>query len=144
MTQLIFGHDEELTKWAEERLDMPLPFARPCHAIGIASNDGKKLYAVVIYNGFSYYACEATIVAATPRWATPNNIRAIMHYPFVQLGVKRMTAITAKANKRARKLLEGVGFKLEGVHPYAYDGVKASCSYGIYSETVFKKWLKNG
>lgn len=144
MTQLVFGHDELFATWAEDQLKMDVPFARPLHAIGITSQDGNELLGVVIYNGFRHYSCEATIATSDPRWATPNNIRAIFRYPFIQLGVKRMTAITSKSNKRARQMLDKLGFKLEGTHPFAFDGVKASCSYGIYSDTVFKKWLKNG
>jgi len=52
-----------------------------------------------------------------------------------------MTAITAKSNKKARKLLGGVGFKLEGTHPFAKEDGTAACTYGIYKKTVFDRWL---
>ena len=48
--------------------------------------------------------------------------------------------ITAKSNKRCRKLLEGVGFRLEGVHPYADKGTAASCTYGIYYDKAME-WI---
>ena len=98
MTQLIFGKDEELAKWAEATYPDCAPLARPLTAIGIASSEG-ELLGVAIYHNFRQYDVEITFVTANPRWSTPGNVRAILHYPFIQLGVKRMTAITKKSNK---------------------------------------------
>ena len=141
MTQLIFGQDEALAKWAETQFLECAPLARPLTAIGIASSGGQKILGVAIFHNFRHNDVEVTFVTATPRWATSGNIRAILHYPFAQLGVARMTAITAKTNKRARKLLEGLGFKLEGTHPFARENGGAACTYGLYKKTVFDRWL---
>jgi len=139
MTQIILEKDEELAQWAEDRFPEFAPLSRPLTSIGFASSAGEIL-AVAVFNSFRHHDIECSIVAATPKWATPGNIRVIFDYPFVQLGVKRMTAITAKKNKRCRKLLEGVGFRLEGVHPYADKGTAAACTYGIYSDRAME-WL---
>ncbi len=141
MTKLIFNRDEELAKWAEKTYPDCAPLARPLTAIGIQTSDGEAL-GVAIYSNFRQDDIHITLVTRDPRWATPGNIRAILHYPFIQLGVKRMTALTAKTNKKARKLLEGVGFHLEGVHPYALCG-KTACSYGMYAGDA-KRWVNNG
>ena len=107
MTTLIFGKDEELALWAEK--SGIGPFQRPLTAIGVAGKDG-KIMAVAIYNNYRYSDdIEISFVAATPRWATQGNIRAMLSYPFVQLGVKRLSAVTNKNNKRSRKLLTGLG-----------------------------------
>jgi len=140
MTRLIFNHDEELARWAEFYYPDCSPLARPLTTIGIESQGGEIL-GVAIYHDFSDNDVQITFVTATPRWATPGNVRAILHYPFIQLGVKRMTAVTNKSNKKARKLLEGIGFKLEGVHPFADGGVRPRVSYGLYSSVVKEKWL---
>lgn len=139
MTQLIFGKDEELASWAEQVYPEIAPLARPLHTIGIASSEG-ELLGVAIYLNFAQYDVQICFVTATPRWATSGNIRAILNYPFIQLGVKRMTAVTNKSNKRARKLLEGVGFRLEGVHPYGDAGVRPAMTYGLYRENA-GRWL---
>lgn len=141
MTQLLFGRDDELAAWAEENYPECAPLSRPLTAIGVASSTGEML-GVAIYHNFRQNDVEITFITATPRWATSGNISAMLHYPFVQLGVQRMTAITAKANKKARKLLTGLGFILEGVHPYANAG-QTACTYGLYSENA-QKWIKNG
>ena len=139
MTELIFNRDDELAAWAEAHFPDCEPLARPLTSIGFSSNEGEIL-AVPIYHNFRHHDIEVTSVTATPRWATQGNIRVAFHYPFVQLGVKRMTAITTKSNKRCRKFLEGLGFCLEGVHPYADKGVSAACTYGLYEKRALE-WL---
>jgi RimJ/RimL family protein N-acetyltransferase len=138
LTQLLFNQDEALARWAELQYPDCAPLSRPLTAIGIASNEGEIL-GVAIYHNFRHNDIEVTFITATPRWATSGNIRALLHYPFEQLGVERMTAITNKSNKKARKLLEGLGFLLEGVHPYAAKG-KTACTYGLYSDNA-KRWF---
>tara|TARA_R110000803_G_C11976965_1_gene320278 strand:+ start:758 stop:1186 length:429 start_codon:yes stop_codon:yes gene_type:complete len=140
MTQILCGHDDELAQWAETTYPDCCPLPRPLTAIGVASNEG-DIMGVAIFHDFSDNDVQITFVTATPRWATPGNCRAILHYPFIQLGVKRMTAVTNKSNKRARKLLEGIGFKLEGVHPFADGGVRPKVSYGLYESVAKEKWF---
>ena len=138
MTTLVFGRDEELAEWAEK--SGVGPFQRPLTAIGITDKED-KIMAVAIYNNYRYSAdIEVSFVAATPRWATQANIRAMLYYPFVQLGVKRLTAITTKKNKRCRKLLTGLGFKQEGVHPFAGENEATAITYGLYREPA-SKWV---
>ena len=138
MTQLIFDRDEELATWAETQYPDCAPLARPLTSIGIASSEG-EIIGVAIYHNFRHTDVEVTFITATQRWATLGNVRALLHYPFIQLGVQRMTAITSKSNKKARKLLRGLGFLLEGTHPYAAKG-KTACTYGLYSDNA-KRWL---
>ena len=138
MTALVLGHDEELAIWAEQ--SGVGPFQRPLTAIGVSDKDN-KIMAVAIYNNYRHDAdIEISFVAATPRWATQGNIRAILSYPFVQLGVKRLSAITTKKNKRCRKLLTGLGFRQEGVHPFAGENGATAITYGLYSEPA-QKWV---
>ena len=140
LTTLIFGKDEELALWAEK--SGIGPFQRPLTAIGVAGIDG-KIMAVAIYNNYRYSDdIEISFVAATPRWATQGNIRAMLSYPFVQLGVKRLSAVTNKNNKRSRKLLTGLGFKQEGVHPFAGKDGETAMTYGMYLEPA-KKWINS-
>jgi RimJ/RimL family protein N-acetyltransferase len=95
---------------------------------------------VAIFHNYRQNDIEVTFITATPRWATLGTIRGILHYPFKQLGVKRMTAITMKSNKKARKLLTGLGFVLEGVHPFAATDCTSACTYGLYAKNA-ERWL---
>jgi len=105
----------------------------------VASNDG-DIMGVAIFHNYRQNDIEITFITATPRWATLGNIRGILRYPFIQLGVKRMTAITNKSNKKARKFMTGLGFVLEGVHPYGARDCTTACTYGLYPENA-KRWL---
>jgi|TARA_R110000824_G_scaffold196779_2_gene380067 RimJ/RimL family protein N-acetyltransferase len=139
LTQLICGHDEKMAAWAEENFPDCAPLCRPLSSIGILSSDN-KIMGVAIFNNYRQNDIEITFITATPKWATPGNIRGILNYPFIQLGVKRMTAITKKSNKQARKFLIRLGFDLEGVHPYAAKDGSSSCTYGLYQKKA-EKWL---
>jgi RimJ/RimL family protein N-acetyltransferase len=138
MTELVFGRDDELATWAEAHYPDCAPLSRPLTAIGVASYSG-DIMGVAIYHNYRQNDIEITFITATPRWATPGNIRALLHYPFIQLGVKRMTAITKKSNKKARSFMTGLGFILEGVHPYAARDCTAACTYGLYAKNA-EKW----
>jgi len=141
MTQLVFNRDDELAQWAEIIYPDCAPLSRPLTSIGIANSKGEIL-GVAIYHNFRQNDVEVTFITTTPRWATLGNVRALLHYPFIQLGVQRMTAITGKSNKKARKFLSGIGFLLEGTHPYAAKG-KTACTYGIYLNNA-QRWLSHG
>lgn len=139
MTRLVFDCDEELVLWAEKEYPSCAPLSRPLTSIGITSDSG-NIVGVAIFNNYRQNDIEITFITSTPKWATPGNIRAIIGYPFRQLGVKRMTAITDKSNKKSRKLLTGLGFVLEGVHPYAARDCTPACTYGLYAKNA-EKWI---
>lgn len=144
MTQLIFNHDAELAQWAEK----VYPICAPLHSdlmtsIGFASSDGRSILGVAFFNNFmhNHKDIEISVVAATPKWATPGNIRAILHYAFVQLGVHRMTASTSKSNTKARRLIEFFGGRLEGVHPNGHLGREKRLTYGLQRKDA-DRWLR--
>jgi RimJ/RimL family protein N-acetyltransferase len=56
-----------------------------------------------------------------------------------------MTCLTSDTNKRCRRLMEGCGFKHEGTHPLAFDGVEAMVSYGLTeSDLIYKPRASHG
>lgn len=113
--RIITGHDEFLTAWVSDRINLCSNDFGECATMGFVNGKHELIAAVV----FSEYRPDTkdirvSIAADTPRWATKNNIRAIFEYPFKQLGCERLTVIVAKKNKRSRKLVQGVGFVEEG------------------------------
>ena len=88
------------------------------------------------------HGTQSTAWASAPRQQS-EAATALLRYPFIQLGVRRMTGITKKSNKKARNLMGKLGFVLEGVHPFAAGGSTA-CTYGLYEKTAKEKWLKHG
>lgn len=133
--QLIFGHDDRVAKWVAKRIpgmDVGSAFG-PYTAIGVAADDGYPL-AGFIYHRFRGFDVEISGAAQSPRWAQRGVIHALLQYPFEQMGCVRVTMLTAKKNKRARRLIRYLGFIEEGTHPAAYDGHLDACSYGLMRE----------
>lgn len=135
---LVYGHDRELALWAGLKLgyDGPIRSTEPT-AIGVARH-GKIVAAAVFYD-YRLTSIEVTFVTTTPHWASRANIKAILSYPFVQIGCRRLTAITEEGNLDARAFLERLGFRQEGVHP---DGFVSGTgiSYGLLRRDA-ERWL---
>jgi len=138
---LLYGHDRELSLWAGQQLGygVAIRTGAPPVAIGVANHG--EIVAAAVFHDYRPPSIEVTFVTTTPRWASRANIKAILNYPFVQLGCKRVTAITPEDNKQARAFLERLGFKQEGVHPDVYkDNDVAGISYGMLRRDA-ERWL---
>lgn len=134
--RLLFGSDEYICQWVSARVDANIVKGK---AIGVIDG-GDRLIAGVAYSNWRGCDIEMLCAAENMRWLSRVRLAAFFSYPFVQLGCLRVTAITAKRNKRARKFIERIGFRLEGTHPRALEG-KDACSYGMLRENC--KWLRN-
>ena len=135
---LIYGHDRELSLWAGERLGLN-GRVRGYDPVAIGVARGGEIVAAALFANHQGPTIEVTFVTSTPRWASREMVRGILQYPFVQLGCKRVTAVTEACNKPARAFLERLGFRQEGVHPEAFpsgDGI----SYGLLRKDA-DKWL---
>jgi len=84
-------------------------------AVGLVAR-GQIIAGMAVHTFLPHYkSCELTFAADTPKWATKQSIRALLRWPFVQLGCERITMIVASSNRSANRIAEGLGFKLEGV-----------------------------
>jgi hypothetical protein len=137
---LLYGHDRELALWAGQHLGYDGPIGLPQNpvAIGVARNG--SIIAAAIFYDYRLTSIEVTFVTTTPRWASRENIRAILAYPFTQLGCKRLTAITEEMNREAREFLERLGFRQEGIHPDGFVS-GSGISYGLLRRDA-ERWLK--
>lgn len=132
---LIYGQDVALAKWAGDRLG--IQNWGPARAIGVVRHG--SLAAVAVFHQFRYPSIEISFVTADRRWATPQTVRGILRYPFVQLGCKRLTAITEVTNLPTRAFLCRLGFREEGIHPDTFETGDA-VSYGLLREDA-ARWL---
>ena len=112
-------------------------FAHP-QAIGITENG--KLVGGVVYDRFTPFGCEMSIATLSPRWASRGRLHAFFFYPFCELGLVRVTALTARNNKRSRRMLEKLGFSLEGKARRAFDGRQDLMIYGLLRADC--KWIR--
>lgn len=115
MSELVFDQDSIVGQWVASRI----PHIQTSEnlgdfvAIGVVNSDGNEI-AGIVYNNYRHTNIELQFASEDPKWATPRTIGLLLSYPFIQLGVPRVTCICNKRNKRIRRFLEGVGFKNEG------------------------------
>lgn len=112
-------------------------------AIGLLEFDkeGKtcKLIAGVVYESFNGRNIVAHIAGIEgKRWLTRDFLWYIFYYPFEQLQVRRITAITGSTNYPAQKFLQHIGFTLEATLKEANPSGD-SLVYRIFREDC--KWL---
>jgi RimJ/RimL family protein N-acetyltransferase len=83
-------------------------------------------------------------------WMTPAYMAACFRYPFLQLGVNRVSGLVRADNKDAQRFDEALGFKLEGVlrqgaadgsDLFLYGMLRSECRYldGRYHEALLKE-----
>lgn len=83
-------------------------------AVGVVAK-GKIIAGMAVHTFLPHYkSCEITFAADSPLWATKQTIRALLKWPFEQLGCERLTCVIASSNRSAIRINEGLGFKLEG------------------------------
>ncbi|MGI9297098.1 MAG: GNAT family N-acetyltransferase [Gammaproteobacteria bacterium] len=139
MSFVLPSNDEEkifLLEWLSERL--PVNIETSASPIGIAREN--HLVAVIALHGISDGLGQISLAADNPRWATKEVIRFTLSTAFEGLNLRRLTALTAKSNKRVHKLLEGVGFAKEGFHRQLFpkeDGISWGMTRRYYKRS---KW----
>lgn len=105
-----------VVKWVEKRVRGSFDGAR---GIGL-SNDG-ELCAGVVYEDWNGVNVVCHIASEGRIWATRWYLGIIFDYPFVQLGVNRITVAVGEGNKDSRRFVEHLGFtreaNLTGAHP---------------------------
>ena len=138
MLQVIHGCD--FSDWILER--MPVKNGKPkwYYTIGIG-NEKKLLGGVILfdYDGINIYFGGASD-GSSKYWLNKRVIGEIADYVFNNLGCVRVTARTQPDNARARRMLESLGFKCEGIIRQGY-GTKDMLIYGILQSEAMR-WMK--
>ncbi len=132
---ILYGYHQEIARWAGDLLGVD--DWGPCKTIGIVRKG--ELVAAAVFNQYRHPNIEISFVTTNPRWATPEAVRAVFHYPFVQLKCKRLTSTTEAKNQRARAFLCRLGFKEEGYHPDCLPTGDA-VTYGLLAKDA-ARWL---
>lgn len=112
MAQVIYGKEQRLLPWAQERIGCT--FRRDAYTIGL-EKDG-ELVAVVVFDGFSACDCNVHVASdGTGHWLTREFLVCVFAYPFIQLGLRRVTGLIAAKNQAALRFNRKLGFTQEGV-----------------------------
>lgn len=112
MTARIVSDPARVFAFCKER--MPLSLVAGMKGLGL-ERDG-ELVAGVIYEGYNNYNVWMH-VAAEPgaKWLNKEFLRYCFHYPFVELGCKRVSGYVEAHNAPARRFDEHLGFRQEAV-----------------------------
>lgn len=91
---------------------MPLSLTTGIQGLGL-ERDG-ELIAGTLYEGFSGPNVWVHLGAIPgKRWMTREYLHYCFYYPFVEMGVKRMSGYVNASNHEARRLDEHLGYELE-------------------------------
>lgn len=112
-TRIIYGEEDRLLPWAAERIGLP-SFRRDAYSIGL-ERDG-DLCAVVVFDTFSQCDVHMHIASdGSGRWMNKELLIRSFAFPFVQLGLRRITGMVPSKNARAIAFDENLGFEREGL-----------------------------
>lgn len=93
---------------------MPVSLVAGMKGLGL-ERDG-ELVAGVLYEGFNHHNVWMHVAAEPGRsWLNKEFLRYCFHYPFVELGCKRISGYVEARNADARRFDEHLGFRQEAV-----------------------------
>ncbi len=107
----LVGHHNTIGPWICQKLGI---IWTPDRGKTLAVVQDKKIVAAVLYESFNGASIQMHI-AAEPgkRWMTKRFLWMCFHYPFEQLGCKKIVGPVPASNKAAQEFDEHLGFKLE-------------------------------
>lgn len=144
--RLLFGHDRDVAHFVAfniPHLRERIPYFRygevfgPSAAIGVVNDAGELIAGVVYHNHDPFIRnIEVSCASTTARWGNREIFRALLRYPFDQLKVQRVTALTPRRQFGAtspRRFLEGLGFVREGSIRRGF-GSENAIIYGLLAD----------
>jgi len=136
---LLYGADKEVREWCSLGLYGDIEsFGDKDYTIGITKGD--KLIAGIVYNNYlPNVSIEMSIFSIDKSWATRHNIKALFHYPFTQLNLRRVTALCSANEGDIMNFLKRLGFTQEGYHREANPLGGDMVSYGMLKTEC--RWL---
>lgn len=130
-SNLIYGQEDRLLPWAQERIGVD--FRKDAKTLGL-EKDG-VIVAVVVFDNFSDYDLSMHIASdGSKLWLNKALLISAFSYPFIQLGLPRVTGMVPAENEDALRFDEHLGFVREGYHPKAGPGGKDLISMGMMRE----------
>lgn len=117
MIQLTYDDQPELLRWASERIGLGC-FRSDAKAFGVLRHG--ELRAVVVWDTFSEADCSMHVASVGDgHWLNRSVLIQAFGYPFIDLKLRRVTALIPTKKVAAIRFNEHLGFKLEGLCPEA-------------------------
>lgn len=112
MKELVFQPAMSVITFVEERIP-EAKFRDDAKAIGI-SRDG-ELVGGVVFDTFCDHSCRISVASdGSGHWMTKEFVLSVFSYPFVQLGLRRISALVSETNAASLKFVKAFGFTEEG------------------------------
>ena len=133
--------DREIVQWLEERIPYvtDLGLAR---GIAFRRRNGDGAARIVYAGAFNEFRgrdIQYHAACDDPSILTRSRIKLLFQYPFEHLGVERISCVIASGNLRSRKVVEGLGWRQEGVIRKYYSNTEDGILCGILKEEC--RWL---
>lgn len=80
----------------------------------LAACEGERILGAVVFDGFTPFDCNVHVAIDDRRCVTRHVLKVIFSYPFVQLGLKRVSAQIPQSNIQSLRLAKHLGFTEEG------------------------------
>lgn len=110
-SKLVFGEDERVAKWCQDR--MPDFIGWSGYYVTIGREKYGQLNGGIVFT--DYTRCNMTMAIVLEAPLNRPLLRAAFYYPFLQMKVRRVTALVDVSNSDSRRLCEHAGFKQEGI-----------------------------
>lgn len=113
MFEITTQNQHGLLMWAAQEIDNVERFKPDAKAIGQMRNG--LIAGVVVFDNFSPYDVNVHVASdGSKRWITKELVYEVFAYPFVQLGLNRITGLVAAKNEAALRFNLHFGLKVEG------------------------------
>lgn len=134
---ILTGQKEHVAAWVAGRIKHQEPFITGYEALGALDTAGRLIGGFVYseLRSFDGGGCISICAAGERDWLSRGNLRVFLgSYPFGQLGCHRMQATVAKSNRRARTVIERLGFKNEGTIRGGHGPGRDAILYGLLAQ----------
>lgn len=138
LMHLLGGCDGYVATWVAHRIPYVRRGFNNCVALGLTDDNHNLICGVVYHDLDEGINIQMSIAAESPNWCNRKSLRWFFHYPFEQLKLKRVTALTSSSNLNTQKMLERLGYQLEGVIRQGYN-TDDCLVYGLLRSEC--KWL---
>lgn len=95
--------------------------------------DDSRIMSVCGFANPHYNRVEVSWGSVSPAWVTRRNVLGLLSYGY-QPGVRALTAVVRKSNKRSRRFIEAIGFVNEGTLRKAGEKDENLIVYGMLRE----------
>lgn len=115
--RFIHNQDKRIADWVSDKIENGQGFFKDYAAIGFENEHDNELVVGVVYTNYHpKISIEMSVAAVNKKiWAKRENLAIFFKYPFIHLGVRRVSALISARNEKTTKLVRNLGFHLEGI-----------------------------